>query len=1295
MRQPNDQSEDYDDDDKVREPNFCDRNLCCTRRGWLLFLRYLNCPCARPATVKGPADLASLKSIKLKVPYSPEEAKDLQDNQVITSKYTPWDFLPLATALQFRRAVNVYFLFQVVLLMIGNFAPSLFEVSYTPWGTLLVLIFVICVTLITEGYDDYYRHEADRVENSREVIIIDPDTGRKKRTTWGALLPGDLIVLKNRELVPADVVVLQTDRPTGKLYIETSGIDGETNLKIKSVSSEMLNYIQNRLGGGDAWRKSFRGVFEYEEPNPILSFSGSFTPADGGDPVPLAFENLVLRGSEIRNTQWVVAICVYSGHATKLVLSKKKTPSKFATIDLLINRVIYLAILQSLVFTLVAVLVLFLGTPNTGDIWYFKYSSVLNAYTLPGPLAYIFTFVNFFSNVVPIDLYVTIELANVFQSYMLTSDIQMYDPVTNTRAGTKTTNLISEIGQVSHVFSDKTGTLTQNVMRLVGCALPNGRGRFGVQVPDPVMEETTMEAAAATGGAVGNDEEAPASSSSLPSQMMLTASIEDTLGKRELNQREVFADLLALLQQGTKEAVDFMIALVLCHTVIVDLDDEGLPRYNAEGPDEEALVKAAALLGFVLRSTDNNRYVVFAMGEVRDYEVIAIFPFTHDRKRMSILVRRVTKQRKGDGEEEMEDVPAADGDEVLLITKGADNIVSQKLKHFEESINRDLSAFAQSGLRTLLVAQRTFTYGEVKPLMQEFTAAKQLIGKAKTVAIGAVADKMEAEMDLVGATAIEDALQEGVPETIQMLRDAGIKVWVLTGDKVDTAVNIGFSSRLLDPTMHQIILTSPATAISVMETALDVLNRASLTANAPPDTEWVTKSLALVVDGATLETLLDKQKGTTESQDKLIRLARRCAVVLACRVSPSQKALLLKACADGEPALAREAQASCYTRWFRPKKRSPVTLAIGDGANDVAMIQQAKVGVGISGKEGLQAANSADFSIAQFRYLQRLLFVHGRWSYIRNATLFRFVCYSWQVLNWGIFFYLFQSMISGLQVYVVTYYVTAFAWICNFVIVGIAWFDRDVSAETVLKYPHSYDLGRLNQLLKLRRIFVEVFLRALVHALIMYYVTVVVFPPQSNLDILGSTMYMALFSIMTAMQVMIAMTWTWLIFAALAIIIIAYFIVISMIDIFLSTSGVALLFTFSWPTAYVSAFLVVFTIIAFEYAFFGSRRIFNPTPMEALIEADRGYADADTRPKLHGIRDAFEAVREGNDRVFVVPIKSVIKRMRMVGKDRTAVSEETAEEENAQQTGAQVFKSGRPTGFVDSTPDVGDDSVKL
>ena len=299
-------------------------------------------------------------------------------------------------------------------------------------------------------------------------------------------------------------------------------------------------------------------------------------------------------------------------------------------------------------------------------------------------------------------------------------------------------------------------------------------------------------------------------------------------------------------------------------------------------------------------------------------------------------------------------------------------------------------------------------------------------------------------------TAIEDALQQGVPETIKLIRSSGIKLIVLTGDKVQTAINIALSAKLLDASMELLKLSEVKPLPKLKDTlrrtmeamnALkesqsssmeDMTEATAHTSTAPASTSQNTEekseekgdeaitdvdveagegdqaeddregsigeNLALVISGPVLEMLLMAQKGDEEGERLLYELTCEASVVLACRTSPKQKALFVKMIAHNA-------------------KGTPVSLAIGDGANDVAMIQEARVGVGISGHEGLQAVNSADFSIAQFRFLQRLLFVHGRWNYYRACKLILFIAYTWQVTTWVLFFFLFFSMFSGQQIY--------------------------------------------------------------------------------------------------------------------------------------------------------------------------------------------------------------------------------------------------------------------------------------
>jgi len=1172
-----------EEDDVLGGPS-CFGDRTCTAAGWRIFCRRLQCPCARPRAAKRIKNAAELGSIGLRVPVPRQKRYSRPDNVVITSKYTPWDFFPRAMALQFRRAVNLFYLFQVVLLIIGYFFPRVFESPFTPFGTMLVLAFVLGVTLITEFKDDRSRHRSDAKTNGHPVTIIDPNSGKKRKTTWGELVPGDLVLLRNRELVPADILLIQSSQQTGMVYIETSGIDGETNLKIRRVPMELKKLVDSKEGFA---HKAMEGIITYEEPNPFLGFSGTFQPDHAPAPIPLSFENLVLRGSEIRNTNWAVGMVMYAGHETKLVLSKRPTPSKFSTMDFLINRIVFLSIFQLLIMMAVCTVILLTGVQNTSTISYFQFTDTTSIFVLPAGFAFLLTFFVIHGNLVPIDLYVVFEVATGVQSWLLVKDLEMYDPVTDTPAGSKSTNLISEIGQVSHVFSDKTGTLTQNVMRLVGCSL-NGK-RYGVKVPDAkaLSKDPT--------GALGQAD-----------------SEETMLGKRNLNIRDVFKDLMA--EVNTPTIVEFLTFLATCHTVVMDLDEEGKPRYNAEGPDEEALVKAAAALGFVLKSTEDNVYEIYNENtrETKRFQILGINAFNSDRKRMSVIVKNL-----------------ATG-EVSLMLKGADSIVAERTPSGSAParLQADLDAFAQAGLRTLLVAKRTLSAGEADAWVKEYTEAKNLIGKAKSDALDAVGDKIERNLEIIGATAIEDALQEGVPETIKLLRDAGIKVWVLTGDKVDTAVNIGFSSKLLDPDMHQILVDGSDTDQLVKQldeyyaVLTDVARKVGV--DNPEQQEWESKSLALVVTGKAVENLLAKQKGTAESQQKLITVANACSVVLACRVSPAQKALIVRA-----------ATQSARRRGARPV----VSLAIGDGANDVAMIQEAKVGVGISGKEGLQAVNSADFSIAQFRFLQRLLFVHGRWSYTRNAQLLLFVCYSWQTLNWPIFFYMFFCLFSGQQVYIQTFYITLFAWLTHYIPLAAAWFDRDLKPETVFNNPRAYDVGRLNTLLGPTQILVGMFLRAFVHALIFFFILVACFPEWLDISVFGCTMYFGLMIVIQLREAMTLISWTWVIFLGWFVWIFFYPVAVSIVDTVFGDGPI--LNAQAIPSAYFSVGLLIGVFVLFEYVLYGLRRTLFPGPREVLMEMDRGYGDASTRPKLHGLSVLGSVLGEGVDRTVYLPAAKV------------------------------------------------------
>ena len=307
---------------------------------------------------------------------------------------------------------------------------------------------------------------------------------------------------------------------------------------------------------------------------------------------------------------------------------------------------------------------------------------------------------------------------------------------------------------------------------------------------------------------------------------------------------------------------------------------------------------------------------------------------------------------------------------IVLLCKGADSIIYSRLKRGEQAELRKTTAehlemFAREGLRTLCIAMREIGEEEYQKWNIEHDLAAASV-QDREDKLELVSDAIERELTLLGGTAIEDRLQDGVPDSIAILAQAGIKLWVLTGDKVETAINIGFSCNLLDNDMDLILLQLEEDSVDFAEQELDrhLLNFGKTGSDeelkaAKKNHEPPAPTHALVIDGDSLKLCLDDR-----IRQKFLLLCKECRSVLCCRVSPAQKAAVVRMVKNSLEVM---------------------TLSIGDGANDVAMIQEAHVGVGIAGEEGRQAVMSADYAIGQFRFLTRLVLVHGRWSYRRLA----------------------------------------------------------------------------------------------------------------------------------------------------------------------------------------------------------------------------------------------------------------------------------------------------------------------
>jgi len=886
------------------------------------------------------------------------------DNSISTTKYTPLTFLPKNLFEQFKRLANFWFLIVTLINLIPGVAPI------SPWASVIPLAFVLCVTAVKEAYEDIRRWKSDISVNRSPVTVLRQGVFIEQK--WMEVSAGDIVKLTKNEAVPADIAVISTSLENGACFIETRAIDGETNLKVRTALNETLGFkTESELN-------NFDGVVECEGPNnKLYNFSGRITVPGSTTKLPLDVRNCVWRGSTIRNTDWVIGVVVYSGHETKLMQNATHTPFKRSSLEKIMNDAIFGIFLFVLSITAISGILSLIWTRVFGvDHWYL----LIEGRDDWVDRVFIFlTFVILYNVMIPISLYVSMELIKVTYVLLINHDIEMYDPLSDRRALARTSNLAEQLGQIDYVFSDKTGTLTANTMDFMRCCV---RGKVYGEVPDFVTPDT-----------------------------------EVNLEKCTFEDPKFFEDL----KKGDEQAhfcKEFFMLLAVCHTVLIETQEDGRRTYQASSPDEAALVVAAKRMGFEFWKRTSSSVIVKTESGEEEFEVLNINEFNSKRKRMSIAVR------------------CPDGT-VKLYVKGADSIIFHRLAGNQDelmaSTDEYLKEFANEGLRTLVLAYKDLSPAEYDEWNAKYQEAAVALENRDDL-LDDVAELIEKDLLLIGASAIEDKLQDGVPEAIHNMLQMGIKVWVLTGDKEETAINIGFSCNLLTEEMTRIVLNEAECpdrerTLHAMDDAIDKYGL---------DNPSEHDQFALVIDGHTLHSVF----GDEELELRFLDVATVCKAVIVCRASPLQKALVVKLIRYNE-------RAKC--------------LAIGDGANDVPMIQSAQVGVGISGKEGMQAVMASDYAIAQFRFLQRLLLVHGRWDYRRICKLILYSFYKNMTFALTQFWFNLFAGFSGQTLYeswVIGLYNTMFTFLP---IMFLSALDQDVSEEKLKEYPQLYELGRKNK----------------------------------------------------------------------------------------------------------------------------------------------------------------------------------------------------------------------------------------
>lgn len=980
---------------------------------------------------------------------SPPKLREQDKNAIKTSHYTWYNFFFLNIFEQFHRLANIFFLCCATLQAIPVISPLNPVMGFLSLGGMLL------ISMIKAGLEDYKRHVQDDIQNSKQATIFSQN--ETFQVKWAEINPGDILKISTDEEFPADCVILESYSNDNKCKIETAALDGETNLKFRTGISDdqtfKLNKFTIETSNPEPQMNQFVGKLfvsqSWQEPIPKppeeVSVSSEVVPAeveneleilsDDDNFIPLTLSSFVPRGCFLRKTPYVYALAVYTGEETKVIQNAIKPRFKYTEIDRFMAHCVIVLIFVLLVLAVIFDLCAFHWAKTHNEDQYLQLEEQSKIYYFYN----VFSWLLIINMLIPLCCYSSLDLVRFFLGINITKNGDMNENGSYVKC--QNSDLVSTIGRITYMFSDKTGTLTKNKM--------------------------TLKALLVDAFIAGNETiAAPNSSTDL--EKMITLSTED------------INSIKTQLQSDFKMQL-FLYTLCLCNSAETVINSTYYPiktiqdkfpnyeytydippidvvkqfpytiSYQTTSPDEVALLHLARECGYILYNVSGTMATLIVNGEVIEVERPIVFQFSSQRKRASCLVLLDKTY--------------------YLLTKGADSAIFPRSTQLAEKARNGVDSFSSQGLRTLV-----YGYKIVKdpfPLLDEYNKVLGMLSGGEE-ALASLTEREEQEFTCFALTGVEDELQDDVQQTLFRLRQAGINIWMLTGDKLDTALNIAASSGLKARHFQSYILTSLD----------DVDGMASI------DLE----NTILAIEGSIMSQLFKNQA--------FFEYAKKAGAVVFARCEPSQK---------GE-----------CVRTFKELDKKAIVLAIGDGANDVDMIRSADVGVGVEGKEGSEAVLSSDFSIPSFHFIAPLLIVHGHWCVNRTTLLILMTFYKntmiclMQIL-FGIFngFSATSAYDSGfLSIYNLLLTVPQLFFLCVF--------EEDVDAKYVLAIPQTYREYAANGTIGFRPMF-WMYIHALIHSSVIFFFSFF----ESNtvlLDITGKTFDLPIFSQITAWAVLIVFT---------------------------------------------------------------------------------------------------------------------------------------------------------------------------
>jgi len=1063
------------------------------------------------------------------------ERNSKSNNRIRNTKYTTLSFIPLVALQQFKSFSSTYFFLIMMTQTIKIFAITSFATSFLPW------LFVLIISFINEGVDDYKRYLRDVESNSTNYSVF--RKGKHEKIQSADIKEGDLLIIKKGEKVPADCILIKSEDPSGEVFLRTDQLDGETDWKRRLVPGEVQNCNLGALHTISA---------TVEKPNKeIYNFSGTlsinnapkapnnnfvFNPddadrdesvregvADHGRSVatesqkdnksvatesqngnksvvndsqkdnksvandsksvgnksvdndskfvgsrsvdnanqsehpvtakenelkaidyagrPLKFideDKAPLKGSEedigtlkaiderkrtlktvsdrkrpetgdgrpnaspgderlsisagdeklsvsldLDNTVWantiiattnVLGLVIYTGHKTRSMMNTYKPRCKLGRLDVEIDHIV--ALLGTTSAIAAVIFTIFRNPTNLRDL-----CIVAARYLI------------LFSYVIPISLKVTINLARM-------SYIKLVQNPNMTQGVIVRSSIIQEeLGRVSYLLSDKTGTLTKNEM---------------------IMKKIHLGTICYM---TENNEE-------------INDAVKNVL-KKDINDNSVFKK-----QRTLEEKIFELIeAMSVCHNVTPVISDNEL-LYQASSPDEIAIVQFTESAGLKLIRRDRDTILIETPSGEITYRIHCIFPFTSETKRMGILVER-EGDKKGN---------------VMFLEKGADTVMKTIVKD-NDWMEEETDNMARDGLRTLLIGKKVLTKDEFKDFMKKYTEARlSMVDRAAKVF--ETQKLLEKNLELLGLTGVEDKLQDNVKPTLEKLRNAGIKIWMLTGDKIETAISIAMSSKLLNRMDTYIVIANLTSAEQVKKKLLKVKTG---------------DYTALVIDGVSLVVVIE------HLLNEFIAISKNLNCLIGCRYSPTQKAVMVEAL---------------------KKRTGEIVCCIGDGGNDVSMITEANVGIGIEGKEGNQASLAADFSVKKFADICDLLFWHGRRCYKNTSMIAQVIIHRGTLIS--VIQGIFCALIGFIPVSIFRGSMLAVFTTCTFPTLLALIIFEDIPKNISMKFPELYKELRTSNIFSVKSFLVSnlnSFFQGSVIMLIFFYF----FPEMYSLSLLVFT----------------------------------------------------------------------------------------------------------------------------------------------------------------------------------------------